>query len=151
MINERPEHLKKTPLPCSDTTDTARTRTQERFSDAELTDIKQAFARRFIAPFSHASNAEIARRLGLTDQTVKPYADGDRLPVGEMLLRISLESGVSVDWLLIGKGTGRIESNDIFSEEEEARIAHLAAGSGRSFNDMVRVLATAMVEAHEKI
>ncbi len=138
-------------LPLSEMSGEPRSRTQERFSDDEMAQIKRDFARRFKEAFNHASNAEIARRLGVTDMTVKPYADGDRLPVGELLLWISLKSGCSVDWLLTGKGTRRIETNNIFSEDEEARINHLAAESGRSFNEMVRVLAMAMVEAHEKI
>lgn len=53
----------------------------------ELTDTKQA---------------DFAKRVGVEQPTVSDWINGEHLPRPEMLLRISKETGISVDKLLSG-------------------------------------------------
>jgi transcriptional regulator with XRE-family HTH domain len=145
------EHLKRTSLPFSDSPGKAGSNDSERFSEQEMAEIKKGFAKRLREGFGNASNAEIARRCKTNDTTIKPYADGDRLPIAEMLIQMHRASGVSLDWLLLGKGGKRVETGNIFTEEEEAEIARLAKERGKSFNEMIRALATGAVEVLKKL
>lgn len=53
--------------------------------------------------FDNATMAEIARQLNLPHATVRNYFQG-RLPATEVLIKIANETGVSLNWLLLGKG-----------------------------------------------
>jgi hypothetical protein len=108
-------------------------------------------AKRLKIAFNHAPNSDISRALLTDPSTVKNYTDAARLPTAEMLIYIHLKTGVNIHWLLTGKGERRVESGDMFTEEEELKIDHMAKESDRSFDEMVRVLTLAMIEAHEKI
>jgi transcriptional regulator with XRE-family HTH domain len=143
--------LNRTSLPFLGSSGKAASEGYERFSDAEMAEIKKCFAKRLREAFGNASNAEIARRCKTADTTIKPYADGERLPIAEMLIQMHRASGVSLDWLLLGKGGKRVETGNIFTEEEEAEIARLAKERGKSFNEMVRALATGAVEVLKKV
>lgn len=61
------------------------------------------FIDRLHRAFDHASMAEVARRLKIPHATVRNYYQG-RLPAPEVLIKIANETGVSLNWLLIGKG-----------------------------------------------
>lgn len=100
------------------------------------------FAKRLRRAFDDASNAEIARRITTTDSTIKSYMDGDRLPVGEMLLRITAATGINLHWLLTGRGPERVMPHKPqFSSEDEELIRKRARLTGRSFDEEVAVLA----------
>jgi ribosome-binding protein aMBF1 (putative translation factor) len=118
----------------------------ERFSEDELAEIRRAFARRLKDAFDHASNAEIARKLKTTDNTIKYYTDADRLPAPEMLLQIARVTGINLHWLLTGNGERRVARHNLFTEDEEAGIRELAREAGRSFENEVRILAIAAAE-----
>lgn len=62
-----------------------------------------AFVRRLREIFDGASMAEIARRLELPHATIRNYFGG-RLPSSDVLIRIAETTGVSINWLLTGKG-----------------------------------------------
>ncbi len=47
--------------------------------------------------------ADVARRLNIPHATVRNYYQG-RLPAPEVLIKIANETGVSLNWLLIGTG-----------------------------------------------
>lgn len=47
--------------------------------------------------------AVVARRLGIPHATVRNYYQG-RLPAPEVLIKIASETGISLNWLLIGTG-----------------------------------------------
>lgn len=145
------DRLKRASLPFSETGEKASASGEERFSDAELAQIKKSFAARFKEAFNHASNAEIARRCKANDATIKMYVDGDRLPAPDMLIQIQRQTGISLDWLLTGKGGKRVEFGNVFTEEEEAEIGELARKHGKSFNEMVRALATGAAEILKKL
>lgn len=61
------------------------------------------FVRRLEKAFDHQSMADVARRLGIPHATVRNYYNG-RLPAADVLIKIARESGVSLNWLLLGSG-----------------------------------------------
>lgn len=61
------------------------------------------FIERLHRTFDNASMAEVARRLKIPHATVRNYYQG-RLPAPEVLIKIANETGVSLNWLLTGKG-----------------------------------------------
>lgn len=61
------------------------------------------FVRRLNEAFGHASMAEVARRLKVPHATVRNYYQG-RLPASDVLIKIANETGISLNWLLIGTG-----------------------------------------------
>jgi transcriptional regulator with XRE-family HTH domain len=138
--------LDRLPSLVHDRGETRRPVAEERFSEAEMDDIKRGFARRLRTAFDEATNAEIARRCHTTSTTVKLYAEAQRLPIAEMLLQITRVTGINIHWLLTGRGSRRVEHEDMFSEEEESRIRELAARHGRTFDDMVRSLTLAAAD-----
>lgn len=124
----------------------------ERFSDAEQVLMRQSFAERLRIAFDHATNAEIARKLKTTDATVKMYTDAARLPVYEILAQVARVTGCNLHWLITGTGPRRVTPiGDLFTTDEEAVVHKLAAASGRSFEEQVRVLAMAAVELVGKV
>lgn len=54
--------------------------------------------------FENATMAGIAKRLGISHATVRNYFGG-RLPSPEILIKIANETNVSLNWLLLGKGS----------------------------------------------
>jgi len=48
--------------------------------------------------------ADVARRLDLPHATVRNYFKEGRLPAPEVLIKIARETGVSLNWLLLGTG-----------------------------------------------
>ncbi|MFN2502327.1 MAG: helix-turn-helix domain-containing protein [Pyrinomonadaceae bacterium] len=65
--------------------------------------MNQEFIQRLHTAFDHASMAEVARRLKIPHATVRNYYRG-RLPAPEVLIKIAEETGISLNWLLMGKG-----------------------------------------------
>lgn len=120
---------------------------QERFTAEEFSEIKQVVADRIRQAFGGASNAEIARRCLTTNATIKTYTDGDRLPIAELLLQMHRATGVSLDWLLLGKGQKFIieKVREHFEDEDLERIEDLANLSGRKIPEMIAALAKAQL------
>lgn len=115
-------------------------------TSADIID-RAAFVRRLRIAFNHASNAEIARRIGTTDATVKAYTDEKNLPVAEMLVRITQASGINLHWLLTGDGPERITKiQPVFSQAEEDVIRKMAVEGGRSYEEQVRILTLAATQ-----
>lgn len=78
--------------------------------------------------------------------------DGGRLPVSEMLLRITRATGTNIHWLLTGEGPRRVlKADELFSGDEEKAIAALAKRSGRSVDEQVRVLTLAAIRFSDEI
>ncbi len=61
------------------------------------------FIMRLRKTFEGESMADVARRLKIPHATVRNYFNG-RLPAPEVLMKIANETGVSLNWLLIGAG-----------------------------------------------
>ena len=61
------------------------------------------FVARLSSAFDNESMADVARRLKIPHATVRNYFHG-RMPAPEVLIKIANETGVSLNWLLMGKG-----------------------------------------------
>ncbi len=115
-------------------------------------EIALGLAGRLREAFNGATNAEIARRLDTPDATLKFWMDGDRLPSIEMLLRINRVTGVNLHWLIKGEGSNRVgKAAAMFSKEEETSIRAMAARSGRTIEEQIRVLVVAGIEFVGKV
>ena len=62
------------------------------------------FVERLGRTFDGATMAVVARRLGIPHATVRNYFKEGRLPAPEVLMKIASETGVSLNWLLLGSG-----------------------------------------------
>jgi hypothetical protein len=78
--------------------------------------------------------------------TIRPSVDGTRLPIANMLLFMHRKDGVNLHRLLTGRGSRRLETVNLFSEEEDKRILCPAKERGLKFDDLARKLALAVTE-----
>jgi transcriptional regulator with XRE-family HTH domain len=62
------------------------------------------FVLRLRKTFDNETMAVVARRLGIPHATVRNYFKEGRLPAPEVLMKIAAETGVSLNWLLMGRG-----------------------------------------------
>ena len=62
------------------------------------------FVERLRLAFDGGTMAVVARRLGIPHATVRNYYKEGRLPAPEVLMKIAAETGVSLNWLLLGHG-----------------------------------------------
>jgi transcriptional regulator with XRE-family HTH domain len=65
--------------------------------------MNREFVERLRRTFEGMTMAEVARRLDLPHATVRNYFNG-RLPAPEVLIKIAADTGISLNWLLTGKG-----------------------------------------------
>lgn len=65
--------------------------------------MNREFIARLSSAFNNESMADVARRLKIPHATVRNYYQG-RLPASEVLIKIANETGVSLNWLLMGTG-----------------------------------------------
>ncbi len=65
--------------------------------------MNQDFVARLLKVFNNASMAQVARQLKVPHATVRNYFQG-RLPATEVLMKMADETGVSINWLLLGQG-----------------------------------------------
>lgn len=148
--DSRHNSLERIPFPSSRSA-AIQPETDERFSEAELQERLQQFSVRFAEIFRGLNNAEIARRCKTTDSVIKNYVEAKRFPTVDILLQIQRSTTVNLHWLLTGKGQRRIESGDMFTEEEEKTISDLAKLHGRTFSEEVRALALGASELLKKL
>ena len=94
------------------------------------------FIQRLEKTFEHASMAVVARRLGIPHATVRNYYKEGRLPAPEVLMKIAAETGVSLNWLLMGRGemyageTGPISLGKFIEAKIAEMIDQRLAGLG---------------------
>lgn len=112
-----------------------------------------SFGARLKQAFGHARNAEIARKLGVTDAAVKNYVEG-RVPPADVLVTISDLTNCSIHWLLTGEGPSKtsiieqeIETTDAeiieeFNLEELRSVQELAAESQQRIATVIHLLST---------
>lgn len=62
------------------------------------------FISRLDQAFDGATMATVARRLGIPHATVRNYYKEGRLPAPEVLIKIASVTGISLNWLLMGRG-----------------------------------------------
>ncbi|MBV6496218.1 MAG: hypothetical protein JFAIHJKO_01338 [Pyrinomonadaceae bacterium] len=106
-------------------------------------DRDNAFSSRLKKVFEFATMAEVGKRLNVPHATVRNYYNG-RLPAPDILIKIANETGVSLTWLLTGKGdmfvTGRGTKNigqaleELINEIVDRRLAEIEKNKRRSTN-----------------
>ena len=103
------------------------------------------FRERLNKVFNHASMADVSRKLKIPHATVRNYYLG-RLPATEVLIKIANETGVSLNWLLLGQGEmyggerppigiGQFLEERI-AEMIESQLARAGAGSSDAIEDL---------------
>ncbi|MCC6329714.1 MAG: helix-turn-helix domain-containing protein [Acidobacteria bacterium] len=65
--------------------------------------MSEGFTERLKQAFEHATMAEVARRIDVPHATIRNYFQG-RMPAPEVLIKIADNTGVSLNWLLTGRG-----------------------------------------------
>lgn len=65
---------------------------------------------------------ELAKALGVTDNTVSYFCNGNRMPNTEQIIKIAKYFNVSSDYLL---GLSNVASKDIAKEELQSKINYL--------------------------
>lgn len=94
------------------------------------------YVRRLERAFDGQSMADVARRLGIPHATVRNYYNG-RLPAADVLIKIARASGVSLDWLLLGRGemyagdTAKVDIGRFIENKISDIIAEKLATTGR--------------------
>jgi transcriptional regulator with XRE-family HTH domain len=88
--------------------------------------MNEGFVERLGKAFGGKSMAKVARMLKVPHATVRNYYLG-RLPSPDVLIKIANETGVSLNWLLIGAGTMYAEKRAPVSLDDvlDERIAQL--------------------------
>jgi len=111
------------------------------YTRAELLPICLEIGRRMLKLFGYQGIRQIVFRLKSNPDEINSVIDGHALPSTELLLGMQKVTGVSIDWLLTGKGTeflpaediqadGRTENADLlpfFIREERRRPPELPA------------------------
>ena len=105
--------------------------------------MNQEFINRLREAFNDESMADVARRLKIPHATVRNYFKDARLPAPEVLIKIANETGVSLNWLLIGTGdkyAGQLGPIGLgrFIEEKIGQMIEqkLASGAGVPVQDL---------------
>lgn len=112
----------------------------KRFSDDERSQTMLDIGRRLQEAFETDSLTIISEGLGTTPTTVKQYLIGNRFPAPEMLIQFNRSTGISIHWLMTGKGPKFINLRPEYSAEEEAKLIESARRSGRSVQEETKRL-----------
>ncbi len=97
--------------------------------------MKNSFGERLKIAFNQAINADIAKKLEVSEGAVSNYVRG-RVPDAEKLLLISKITNCSIDWLLTGKGEQFVDSasEKIVKVENEGNDIQVLDGALFSIN-----------------
>ena len=63
--------------------------------------------KRIAAVRGRRSQNQFARDLGIFPQNLNRYEAGKTIPSVDFLITVALKEGISIDWLLLGKGRMR--------------------------------------------
>jgi transcriptional regulator with XRE-family HTH domain len=74
------------------------------------------FGERLKIAFHNAKNAEIARKLGVSESAVKNYMDG-RVPDSDKLIKITSLTNCNLHWLITGQGVKFLDEGQAFDLE----------------------------------
>lgn len=91
--------------------------------------------------------SELSRRAGLTRQALDKYKQGNREPLLEQLLRISIGGGINQQWLATGAGNARlgmgkhaIQISELLGAKKMSAV-ELSERSGLSLDELYQVMA----------
>lgn len=68
---------------------------------------KTELAQRLVTLRGVENREDFCARLGIPEGTYANYERGDRIPDANLITKVSLSEGVSLDWLLLGEGAMR--------------------------------------------
>jgi hypothetical protein len=88
------------------------------FSDNELRLIADDISKRIIEAFEYLPLSEITFLLRTNSATVRSFIEGGKMPSVEVLLGINRITGVSIDWILTGKGEKHPSLVEVFNSLE---------------------------------
>src|SRR5215213_3201087 len=94
-------------------------RGEKLFSADVLRQIAADISSRIIEAFHHLPNSEITFLLKTGSAIVKALIEGKQLPSTEMSLCIHKVTGVSIDWILTGKGAKHTNLVEFYNAFEE--------------------------------
>ncbi len=105
--------------------------------------INIGFVRRFIDLMETDEPAVIQQKLGIDYQSAKNYLSG-RKPRAEVLEKIADKTGVSINWLLTGKGrkiiVDSLSERDISTIEKLRRSWNANKSDDKSFDDFLKTI-----------
>ncbi len=78
--------------------------------------VKQDLPKRIAAVRGTRSQRRFALDLGVFQQNVNRYELGKTIPNVDFLITVALKEGISIDWLLLGKGRMRQHLRDIAAD-----------------------------------
>ena len=73
-------------------------------ADRTLLQAKKHLIDRIVKVRGERSQRRFARDLGVFQQNVNRYESGDNLPHFDFLVTVATKEGVSLDWLMLGRG-----------------------------------------------
>jgi transcriptional regulator with XRE-family HTH domain len=114
---------------------------QQLFSHGVKEKKDSPFGLRLREAFQGATNAEIARKMGVNQSAITNYMAG-RIPQPDALLMVWRLTQRSIHWLLTGEGEGDIDPYRFLNETHRIIIQKLADDSKRSFEEMLTGLVT---------
>ncbi len=82
-------------------------RGRPRLRPLELRRVKRKIRQRLAAIRGHRSQHQFAHDLDVIQQNVNRYEAGKTIPNVDFLITVALKEGISIDWLLLGKGRMR--------------------------------------------
>lgn len=93
-------------------------------------------AERLLEIIGARSKSEFARRCSVPESSVRQWVDGTSLPSAEKLIAIAGATGVSIDWLLLGRGSKKSIGDvaDIGGSVRVPRFAVTASAGAGSIN-----------------
>lgn len=100
--------------------------------------MNKEFTDRLKKAFDNATMAEIARRIEVPHATIRNYFQG-RMPAPDVLIKIGSQTGVSLNWLLLGQGAmfvageRPIDLNQLLEERVTQIVERILAARGVSF------------------
>ncbi len=82
-------------------------RGRPRLRPLELRRVKRKIRQRLAAIRGNRSQNQFAHDLDIFQQDVNRYEAGKTIPNVDFLITLALKEGISIDWLLLGKGRKR--------------------------------------------
>lgn len=112
---------------------------QQKCSRFVVTMEKTTFGQRLKTAFGNASNAEIARKIGVSPQAVVNYVGG-RIPDLDKLLQVKATTNCDLDWLLTGEEKTNREVVEL-NPELQRRVKQIASEQAHTVFEDVQIAA----------
>lgn len=112
-------------------------------SDADYNELRIQIGQRICEALETTNYTHISEMLGIPSiSNTKLYITGSRFPSAEVLARFKAR-GYSLDWLFTGEGSKYAKNENLFEDDDAARIQSLARKNYLSFWEQVVKLSRA--------